>query len=475
MAWRATINDLSIDLLQNVVSRLPALSFAYADCVSRSWNHACHLALCRPKLSSACSFNPSLQVAIEEVVKKVLSEPIRPQFAIAATSSSFDLQEAIQLITAKLGSKVPFVINHSSGVIGRDVISDEFKETEWSLDVKGIMLTVGFVPGLKVKSISLKNPYNFMIKQFITDIREFSTSISGCPSPAAIMIFGKEKAIATSEEDHEALGLDDLDCLVDIMDFAMSPETIIVGACSEDFEHVDDVAAVALVFVKDKNKPPGTGETRFHAVLSSGLSPVGPTYKVVSVDVHPDNLETILTGVREGPPGTFGGVDLSTIYTIGVTKRWRCSIMREEAKWMTSLSYHTFDNAGGQCLCVPGVGFKIGDTYQYYCKDSNIARSTVDNVSNLLRSLRQTSTNDSDKWEVFGGLIFASSCRGVYLLGKQNADSSAFLESFPGVTLAGTICDEEIGRGYLLPQEQKSARACMHRSSAVYLIMSYSP
>ncbi|KAK1436740.1 hypothetical protein QVD17_02522 [Tagetes erecta] len=475
MARRTTIDDLGIDLLQNIVSRLPALSFASADCVSRSWNHACHHILCRPKLSSACSINPSLQAAIEEVVKKVLSEPIRPQFAIAATSPSFSVQEAIQLITAKLSSRVPVVINNSSGVIGRDAISDEFKETQWSLDVKGIMLTVGFAPGLKVKQISLEYPYNFMIEQFITDIREFSTSISGCQSPAAIMMFGKSKG--GDEEDDEA-SEDGLDDVMDIMDYAMSPETIIVGACSDYFEYVEGVVAVALVFVKDKNKPPGTGETRFHAVLSSGLSPVGPTYKVISVREHPDNLETILTGLREGPPGTFEGVDSSSIFTIGVTKRWRCSIMQEEAKWMTSLSYHTFDYEGGQRLCVPGVGFDIGDTYQFYCRDSNIVRSTVDKVSNLLRSLRERSTNGCDKWEVFGGLVFSDSCRGVYLLGKQNADGSAFLESFPGVTLAGTFCDEQIGRGYLLPQEpqeQKSAQAFMHGSSAVYLIMSYSP
>ncbi|KAM0066328.1 putative F-box domain-containing protein [Helianthus debilis subsp. tardiflorus] len=58
-----TIDDLGIDLVQNIFGRLPAVHFASADCVSRSWHHACRLILRRPKLSSACSSNPDLEVS----------------------------------------------------------------------------------------------------------------------------------------------------------------------------------------------------------------------------------------------------------------------------------------------------------------------------------------------------------------------------------------------------------------------------
>ncbi|KAJ0638343.1 hypothetical protein HanHA300_Chr00c0136g0717101 [Helianthus annuus] len=111
------------------------------------------------------------QVAVEEVVNKVLSEPIRPHFAIASIGPSFDLQEAHQLITTKLGSQVPVITNDPSGIIGRDAISDEFKEIQWEIteededtDVppilpesanRAIMLIVGFLPGLKVTTIPL--------------------------------------------------------------------------------------------------------------------------------------------------------------------------------------------------------------------------------------------------------------------------------------------------------------------------------
>jgi hypothetical protein len=53
------IND---DVLQNILARLPALPFASAACVSKSWNRVCNRILTRPKLASALSLNPSLHV-----------------------------------------------------------------------------------------------------------------------------------------------------------------------------------------------------------------------------------------------------------------------------------------------------------------------------------------------------------------------------------------------------------------------------
>ncbi|KAJ0613828.1 hypothetical protein HanRHA438_Chr02g0050991 [Helianthus annuus] len=135
------------------------------------------------------------------------------------------------------------------------------------------MLIVGFLPGLKVTILPLLNqiqePEALMIDEFVTDIREFSTSVSGCNSPAAIIVFG----------DHYYSCMRDV---IEKLDYAMSPETVIVGDALSKFRCTSDAefgtsAAVALVFAVDRNKPPGIGETQFHAVLSSGLSPVGHT------------------------------------------------------------------------------------------------------------------------------------------------------------------------------------------------------
>jgi len=53
---------LDEDLLQNILEKLPAKSFASAACVNRSWNGTCGRILSHPKLCSAVSLNPSVPV-----------------------------------------------------------------------------------------------------------------------------------------------------------------------------------------------------------------------------------------------------------------------------------------------------------------------------------------------------------------------------------------------------------------------------
>ncbi|KAL7616345.1 F-box/LRR-repeat protein At5g63520 [Lactuca sativa] len=507
----ATIDLIGEDLLQNIVARLPAFSFASAACVSRSWNLVCDRVLCRPKLSSSCSFSSSLEVAVEDVLNKVLSEPIRPHFAIASVGPLFDLHQAHQLITAKLGSKVPVITNVPSGIIGRDVFSDEFKEIQWELTEedddpgvplllsesanRAIMLIVGFLPGLKVEAIPLlkeiEEPLAVMIDKFVIDIREYSTSISGCRSPAAIIMFSDFEAGMKS--------------VMEKMDFAMSPDTVIVGDCGCQFLHSNGSSrdtsateghmstAVALVFAVDKNKRHGTVETHFNAVLSSGLSPVGPTYKAASVrEKHRDSM-TWLTARREGLRENIDGetilnqvydelgdrIQFPTFY-IGVTKRRKCSIGQDKVGWVTSLAFHEVLGDNQEYLFVGDVGIKTGDLFRFYHSDSNTALSTNTDVSNNLKCFKQGSTSRGHKKEVYGGLVFTCCGRGESFFGKPNIDSSPFLNNFPDATLAGTFCGGEIGRGDLgayvkESQQQKSVRCCLHVYSAVYLLMSYTP
>nr|XP_028959654.1 F-box/LRR-repeat protein At5g63520-like isoform X1 [Malus domestica]XP_028959655.1 F-box/LRR-repeat protein At5g63520-like isoform X2 [Malus domestica] len=201
------IND---DLLHNILSHLPALSFASAACVSKSWNQICSRILTRPKLASALSLHPSPKVAVKEVIEKVLAEPIRPHFVVANIGSGFGLYDISKLISKKLGSSIPFIISTSSGIFGRDALTHEFKEVKWgevcgdgrdedcSIPTKdanyGILLTVGFVPGLKVDAIPLlrtiKDPREVLLDKFIMDIKDYTASVSDCTSPVGIMMFG---------------------------------------------------------------------------------------------------------------------------------------------------------------------------------------------------------------------------------------------------------------------------------------------
>jgi len=141
----ASINE---DLVQNILKRTPASSFASAACVCKSWNQTCNQILSKPKLASAFSLNPDQkvcwafewkptnaiifygksltwidfgcvfmmikQVASQEVVNKVLSEPIRPQFAIAnVIGSGVDLSETLNFV--RFISKLCFFISCYEG------------------------------------------------------------------------------------------------------------------------------------------------------------------------------------------------------------------------------------------------------------------------------------------------------------------------------------------------------------------------
>ena len=64
MVMRASgFSLVSEDIIENILSRLPALSFASASCVSKCWNKVCVRILSKPKLASALSLNPSLHVS----------------------------------------------------------------------------------------------------------------------------------------------------------------------------------------------------------------------------------------------------------------------------------------------------------------------------------------------------------------------------------------------------------------------------
>lgn len=152
------------------------------------------------------------------------------------------------------------------------------------------------------------------------------------------------------------------------------------------------------------------------------------------------------------------------------------------ALFLKTLNFLYLVRDNQEYLFVCDTGIKMGDTFRVYHSDSTAALSSVTAVSNHMRSLSQSSTNTagSDKREVFGGLIFTCCDRGDSFFGQPNIDSSPFLNNFPGVTLGGTFCGGEIGRGDLTlydkeSQEQKWVHGCLQAYSGmgVYFVMSY--
>ncbi|KAK6123741.1 hypothetical protein DH2020_042513 [Rehmannia glutinosa] len=425
------IDDLGDDLMQNILSRLPALYFASAACVSRSWNSLCNRILSYPKLSSAVSFNRYLQNAVNEVVDKVLLEPIRPHFALVSIGPA--------LAYKQLSNWIPVIINVSEGVIGKDVRKDHFVEVQWEVTEeqetydailpddyvnRGIILTVGFLPGLKAHIVPLlfqnKGPRSLLADEFVMDIREAASAVSDSASPAGIILFA-------------------------------DPKTDIKPVLQK---------IVALLFARDRNKPLGIGETQFHVMLSTGVSPVGQAYKAVSVKCN--KTSTWLTASRETVRENLDGqAILEDIYDelgdriqypafyIGVTKRRRCLVGMERVRRMQFLEFHEVLGGDEEYLFVDSVGITTADPFRFYISDSKAALASCNKVSDSLRHLKLDSdckndhvsggVGDCDKRKVFGGIIFSCCGRGESFFGRPGIDSAPFLNNFPGVTFGERI------------------------------------
>uniref|UniRef100_A0A3Q7IKT5 FIST C-domain domain-containing protein n=1 Tax=Solanum lycopersicum TaxID=4081 RepID=A0A3Q7IKT5_SOLLC len=477
-----TIDAINDDLLHNILSRLPALACANAACD-----------------------------AVNEAVDKVLSKPIRPQFAIASVGPSFSLQQAHQLITGKLGSRIPIVTLISQGIFGCNAVDDEFKEVQWQFiendedhpdhvnENHGVLLTVGFLPGLKVSLIPLlsktRGTQALMIDELVRNIRECSSSVSGSASPVAILLFS----------DHET----DMKPVLQKLDYAFCQETVIVGEGGSQFlyqgeaavDHSNDAeyssAAVALSFLRDTGNPPGVGETQFHVVLAPGMAQIGPTYKAVAVRERPRDFSTWLTAKREAQVESLDGLTMfdqiydeyggdlycSALY-IGVSKRRKCSIGKEKASWIYLQEFHEVLRGDEEYLYVNGVGIRSGDSFQFYLANANATRDSCNNASNNITRLKrdldhQNAGCSTYKKSVFGCLMFSCCGRGEFFL-QPILDCSPFVDNFPGITFSGTFSAAEIARGDLsqygpVSEERSSLRCCLHVYSTVYLIMSFTP
>ncbi|KAG5234274.1 F-box/LRR-repeat protein [Salix suchowensis] len=491
----ASINE---DLVQNIVRRLPASSFASAACVSKSWNQICNQILSKPKFASAFSLNQDEKVALEEVVNKVLSEPIRPHFAIAnVIGSEVDLSEKLDFLATKLGSQTPIVVSCASGIMGRDAVTGEHREVmleEYWADGEsnscfGIILTVGFLPGLIVDAIPLLQPRSFCF----------------CwASPVGIILFGDDGA--------------DQKPVMEKLDHAMSRDTVIVGEERTQFLYQSGVrsrndysrseyfpAAVALVFARDRDKPRGTGEIQFHAALSSGVSAIGPRYKAVSVRKIGSEIgrTTLLTARREGEQEILDGqgilddinnelvdqIGRPDLY-IGVTEQRKCLIGSEKSRVLTFLVFHGVMGGDQEYLFVDGDGIRTGDYFHFYHSDPTSALSSCSEVSKNFRKLKldwscrnylQAGVSDNVcNQEVVGGFVFSCCGRGKSFFERCNVDSSPFLDNFPGVPMAGVFCRGEIGRGFSSLDadegpEERALHRCLHVYSTAYLLVSYTP
>ncbi|CAA7034930.1 unnamed protein product [Microthlaspi erraticum] len=493
MVFIASMND---DLLQNILSRLPANSFAFASCVNRSWNSVCNHILSRPKIISAFSRNPDQLRGGEEVLDKVLSEPIRPDFVIANITCG-NMEETLRLITKRVGSRVPIIVSLVAGILGKEACNDKAGEVKKDDNPSfAILLTIGYLPGMKVDVIPViqaKGESGTKIgDKFVMDIRNFVSAVSYAAAPTCLILFGED----THATEH----------IIRKLDYAMPEETTFVGdqICESLLKRANEAinvqlhegnsrVLVGLIIARDRHRPIQAGRIQFHTAISRGLSSVDLRYKaansIANVSGRPG---TLLTAKRRGEAEVLNGEQIlddieetllgnqSSEYDpyIGVMKRRKYSVGSEEKpKIMASLVFHHVAAGDEQYLVVNGVGIKTGDYFQVYTPDLKVAESSLNAVSSQLRSLN----SKPNKQRVVGGFAFVGSGRGESFFGRPNVDSSPLLENFPELPFGGIFCDGEIGRSLFTVTEEgeeeekkeTNIRRCLHVYSSVYLIVSY--
>ncbi|KAJ0238245.1 F-box/LRR-repeat protein [Hirschfeldia incana] len=486
MSFIASMND---DLLQNILRRLPAKPFAFASCVSRSWNIVCNHILSLPKMVSAFSRNPDQLKAVEEAIDKALSEPIRPDFVIANVTCG-NMEDTLSLITKRVGTRAPVVVSLVAGILGKEACNDkavEVKHDDTSHSF-AILLTVGYLPGINVDVVPViqaKEESEAMIgDKFVMDIRNFMSEVSDHAAPACLMLFG--------EDTHAT------EPIIRKLDYAMPAETIIVGDQKGEFLHkrANEVRTIqlhkdesrvlaGLIFARDRHRPIEAGRVQFHTAISRGMSRVDLRYKVANaVNSLPRWPATLMTAKRIGEAEVLNGeqilddIEASLLGNplweagpyIGVMKRRKYSVgLEEKPKIIGSLVFHQVTGADEQYLTVKGAGIKTGDHFQVYIPDLRLAEASLSDVSSQLRNMM----SKPNRQEVVGGFVFAGSGRGDSFFGRPNADSSPFLENFPELRFGGVFCDGEIGRGLFVEEEESSSQGCLHVVSSVYLVVSY--
>ncbi|KAK8690843.1 hypothetical protein V6N13_074369 [Hibiscus sabdariffa] len=433
------------DILQNILFRLPASSFASAACVNKSWNKVCETVLAYPKFATALSLNPSLPDAVKEVLDKVLSEPIRPQFAIASIGLQFSLEAAHQL-----------------------------------------------GPGVT------------MVSKLLVDIKNYTASVSDTTAPEAMIVFGDQRVDLThvlAEIDHDMP--DDTVIAGDACSRFIYKSGQNSQAYNSDLYFFD---AVALVFANVKNKPDDIGEIQFHATMSTGVLSIGPELRAITVAskgsewswltislngsdqiLYSQRILEEISRERENEPG---------IFYIGVLQKRPSCIEQEKMELRTYLVFYEVIEANAEYLVVEGAGIQPGDTFQFYHSEtaSETCRITSDGIDILNPGscygyhYYRDSAGGVGNGGVFGGLLFSSQyCE------ETDFDTYPVYADTPPTPLAGLFCAREIGRDFdtslELPEEEEEegeggggaeeeespARCSLHVCSSVFLLFYYEP
>ncbi|KAE8681397.1 hypothetical protein F3Y22_tig00111330pilonHSYRG00568 [Hibiscus syriacus] len=228
------------------------------------------------------------------------SEPIRPHFVIASVGPGFEFNDVLQFMLENFGSRAPIILSSVRGILGRDALTHDFREVEWTDNSDeevhvntGIVLTVGFVPGLKVDVIPLlRKKTNMEIFALLPDYAMSTETIIVGDERGIRNIefhFALSNVVSAIRPKHKAASVRVQDSYTITWLTARRGQHEILGGQ----QMLEDINALL------KN-------IEFHFVLSNVVSAIRPKHKVASVRVQDSYTITWLTA-RRGQQEILGG------------------------------------------------------------------------------------------------------------------------------------------------------------------------
>ena len=385
------------------------------------------------KWASAVSTHPSLELALREVIERVLTQlEAAPNLAIIFISSAFasEYSRGLPLLKGPLGGA--HIIGCSgSGVIGR-TNAGSLVEVE---ETAGISLTVAHLPDV--------------------DIQGFHLSIDELPdldSPPSewTEIIG----VSPADNPHFLLMADP---------FASGMNDLLQGL---DFAYPDSVKLGGLAGIESINRSCGlfcgqqlyrqgvigvalAGDITIDAVVAQGCRPIGPTFRVVEGDRNVVTKVAAEVTQPEADEQTPLEALQELFQDLDETDRQ----LAQESLFI-GLAQSSFKQSLGQgdflIRNLVGVDPKVGaiaiadrirpgQRIQFHLRDALTAKEE------LVALLKTYQLENQERIPPSGALLFACNGRGTSLFDEPNCDTELFSQQLGPVPLGGFFCNGEIG------------------------------
>ena len=386
------------------------------------------------KWASAVSSHPSLELALREVIERVLTQlETAPNLAIIFISSAFasEYSRVLPLLKGPLGGA--HIIGCSgSGVIGV-TRAGHLVEVE---ETAGISLTVAYLPDVTIQGFHLS----------IDELPDLDSPPSEWTEIFGVLPADKPNFLLMA--DPFASGMNDL---LQGLDFAY-PESVKLGGLAG----IESISRSCGLFCGQQLYRQGvigvalSGNITIDTIVAQGCRPIGPTFRVVESD------RNVVTKVAAQAPDNEAAeqTPLEALQELFQDLDDTDRQLAQESLFI-GLAQSSFKQAleQGDFLIrnLVGVDPKVGaiaiadrirpgQRIQFHLRDAHTAK---DELATLLATYQLNHQGRSTPPS--GALLFACNGRGTSLFDAPNCDVEQFSRQVGPVPLGGFFCNGEIG------------------------------